>query len=76
MNRIEELEKKLNKDEFRKFTASMRGVANPALYTNTMLFLMDEISEIEKILNEFGLKIHAIGADLDGDGMYIETAGR
>ena len=30
-------------------------------------------SKIEKVLSEFGLKIYAIGAEPDADGMYIET---
>ena len=70
---IEDLEDKLNKDNDTIFTVSLRGSVNPVLYTDSMWFPMDEITKVEKILNEFGLKIHAIGAEPDADGMYIET---
>ena len=72
MKGIEDLEEKLNKDnDITRFTV-MRW-SNPVLYTDSMWFPMDEITKVEKILNEFGLKIHAIGANLDVHGMYIET---
>lgn len=75
MNGIEDLEEKLNKDNDTIFTVSLRGRVNPVLYTDSMWFPMDEIIRIERILKEFGLKIHAIGANLDVHGMYIETEG-
>ena len=75
MNGIEDLEEKLNKDNDTIFTVSLRGRVNPVLYTDSMWFPMDEIIRIERILKEFGLKIHAIGADLDVHGLYIETEG-
>ena len=71
---IEDLEDKLNKDnDITFFTVSLRVGVNPVLYTDSMWFPMDEISKIEKILNDFGLKIYAIGADVGVHGMYIET---
>ena len=76
MNGIEDLEEKLNKDnDITIFTVSLRARINPVLYTDSMWFPMDEITKVEKILNEFGLKIHAICANLDVHGMYIETEG-
>ena len=76
MKGIEDLEEKLNKDnDITIFTVSLRARITPVLYTDSMWFPMDEITKVEKILNEFGLKIHAIGADLDVHGMYIETEG-
>ena len=76
MKGIEDLEEKLNKDnDITIFTVSLRARITPVLYTDSMWFPMDEITKVEKILNEFGLKIHAIGADLDVHGLYIETEG-
>lgn len=76
MNGIEDLEEKLNKDnDITIFTVSLRARITPVLYTDSMWFPMDEIIRIERILKEFGLKIHAIGANLDVHGMYIETEG-
>ena len=72
MNRIEDLEERLNKDNDITRFIVMRW-SNPVLYTDSMWFSMNEITKVEKILNEFGLKIHAIGANLDAHGMYIET---
>ena len=79
MRRIENLEEKLNKDNDTIFTVSlraMRGRIYPVLYTDWMWFSMDKIVQIQKVLEEFGLKIIAIGANLDMHGvhgMYIET---
>ena len=79
MRGIKELEEKLNKNNDTIFTVSLRalrGRVYPVLYTDSMLFPMDEIIRIEKILKEFGLEIIAIGANLDlhgVHGMYIET---
>ena len=75
MKETEDLEEKLNRnsDGITRFSVSLRQTDNPVLYTNGMYFSMAEISKIEKVLSEFGLKIYAIGAEPDADGMYIET---
>ena len=60
---------------FGKTTYKIDGREVPKEEYEKSVNAMDEITKVEKILNEFGLKIHAIGADLDVHGLYIETEG-